>query len=97
MWYRHREPVRKPPALLPSANFGPWSSVRFPSKDARDEFLGEVPALSTGEVQVEVVCVPGEDHTVQVRWRPGQFLRLNDVAYAHGGRLIHPMGRGRGA
>jgi hypothetical protein len=23
-----------------------------------------------------------------VRWRPGQFLRLNDIAYAHGGRIV---------
>jgi hypothetical protein len=28
-----------------------------------------------------------------VRWRPGMFLRLNDIAYAHGGRIIITAGR----
>lgn len=23
-----------------------------------------------------------------IRWRPGQFLGLNDIAYAHGGRIL---------
>jgi len=27
-----------------------------------------------------------------VRWRPGQFLRLNDTAYAHGGKIVVTAG-----
>ncbi len=30
-----------------------------------------------------------------VRWRPGQFLGLNDIAYAHGGRIVVTAGRRR--
>ncbi len=29
-----------------------------------------------------------------VRWRPGKFLGLNDVAYAHGGKIAVMERRG---
>jgi len=32
--------------------------------------------------------MPDDDLGAEVRWRRGQFLRLNDVAYAHGGRIV---------
>jgi hypothetical protein len=32
--------------------------------------------------------MPGDSLGAQVRWRPGRFLRLNDVAYSHGGRIV---------
>jgi hypothetical protein len=32
--------------------------------------------------------MPDEGRSARVRWRPGQFLRLNDVAYTHGGRIV---------
>jgi hypothetical protein len=32
--------------------------------------------------------MPHDGLGAQVRWRPGRFLRLNDVAYAHGGRIV---------
>ena len=31
--------------------------------------------------------MPDENRGALVRWRPGQFLGLNDIAYAHGGRI----------
>ncbi len=34
----------------------------------------------------------GDQLGAQVRWRPGRFLRLNDVAYAHGGRIVVAVG-----
>ncbi|HJQ99906.1 MAG TPA: hypothetical protein VJ826_16445 [Candidatus Polarisedimenticolaceae bacterium] len=32
--------------------------------------------------------MPNESRAAQVRWRPRRFLGLNDIAYAHGGRII---------
>jgi hypothetical protein len=31
--------------------------------------------------------------SAMIRWRPGQFLGLNDIAYAHGGRIAVTAGR----
>ena len=36
---------------------------------------------------VEAKAMPGVASGAWVRWRPGRFLSLNDVAYAHGGRI----------
>jgi hypothetical protein len=32
--------------------------------------------------------MPDDGLGAKVRWRPGRFSRLNDVAYAHGGRIL---------
>ena len=39
--------------------------------------------------------MPHESQAALVRWRPGKFLGLNDVAYAHGGRIIITPTRAR--
>jgi hypothetical protein len=38
--------------------------------------------------------MPDESKGAMVRWRPGYFLDLNDIAYAHGGRIVIPSTRG---
>lgn len=78
--------MRKFPPFAPSAEFGPWTAARFQSREARDRFLCCVAALQRTDVDVNPM--PDEARAAWVRWRPGQFLRLNDVAYAHGGRII---------
>jgi len=32
--------------------------------------------------------MPDDSLGAQARWRPGRFLRLNDVACAYGGRIV---------
>jgi hypothetical protein len=32
--------------------------------------------------------MPDDILGAQVRWRPGHFLGLNDMAYAQGGRIV---------
>jgi hypothetical protein len=81
--------------LAPLVEFGPWTAARFQSHASRDRFLGVFATLETSEV--EVASMPGEDRGALVRWRPGKFLGLNDIAYAHGGRIILPMTRRRRA
>jgi hypothetical protein len=81
--------------LAPPVEFGPWTAARFQSHEGRDQFLGVFATLQTSEV--EVASMPGEGRGALVRWRPGKFLGLNDVAYAHGGRIILPMTRRRRA
>jgi hypothetical protein len=68
------------------ADFGPWTTARFQNEEARDRFLCGVATLEGSEVEVK--SMPDEGRGALVRWRPGQFLSLNDVAYAHGGRII---------
>ena len=79
--------------IPPPPEFGPWSAARFQTEDARDRFLSVVATQQTTEV--EVTPMPHESQAALVRWRPGQFLGLNDVAYANGGRIIIPAMRGR--
>ena len=67
-------------------DWGSWVAARFSSQEARDRFLHTV---GTAEpVQSEAEPMPGEDQGALVRWRSGQFLRLNDIAYTHGGRIV---------
>ena len=75
---------------VPLAELGPWTAARFQSQEARDRFLHVVTTRQTSEVDVEVKPMPDEGRGALVRWRPGQFLGLNDVAYAHGGRITVP-------
>jgi hypothetical protein len=39
--------------------------------------------------------MPDDRLGARARWQPGRFLGLNDVAYAHGGRIV--VGRSKGA
>ncbi len=77
--------IRKPPTDVPLAEFVPWTTARFQTQEARDRFLRAAVTLQTSEIEVEPM--PDESRGALVRWRPGQFLGLNDVAYAHGGRI----------
>jgi hypothetical protein len=88
LWYHVIESPhgRKAPLPVPLADFGSWTAARFQSQEARDRFLCGVAALQRSAVDVK--SMPDEGRGALVRWRPGQFLGLNDVAYAHGGRII---------
>jgi len=66
--------------------WGPWAPVRFQTVDARDEFLLSVAARADSAWAFQAMTEDGRG--AEVRWRPGSFLRLNDVAYAHGGRIV---------
>jgi len=70
--------------LIPA--FVPWTAARFQTEEARDRFLSLVATQPTSEVEVKPM--PEADRGAWVRWRPGQFLDLNDIAYAHGGRIL---------
>ena len=67
------------------AEFVPWAAAHFRTEEARDRFLSVVATLQTSEIEVEPM--PDDNRGAWVRWRPGHFLDLNDVAYAHGGRI----------
>ena len=70
----------------PSIDWGPWRTARFQTEAARDEFVGSVANREDAGWGAEVM--PDDGLGAQVRWRPGRFSRLNDVAYAHGGRIL---------
>jgi hypothetical protein len=44
---------------------------------------------------VEAEPMPNERLSALVRWRPGHFLGLNDIAYSLGGRIAGMQRRGR--
>jgi hypothetical protein len=67
-------------------DFGPWAFAHFQSRGARDEFLDSV-ALAQGSGW-GAEALTGDARGARVRWRRGWFLRLNDLAYAHGGRIV---------
>ncbi len=77
--------MRKP-RPIPLAEFLPWTAAHFPTQEIRDRFLHLVAAtLPAGDVEAEPMA--HEIRGALVRWRPGKFLGLNDVAFAHGGRI----------
>jgi len=77
--------ARRTHERTPRTEMVPWTAAHFPTKDARDRFLEVVATLPADAVEVARV----EEGTVAlVRWRPGRFLGLNDIAYAHGGRIV---------
>jgi hypothetical protein len=82
--------VRKPGPIQLTA-FVPWTAAHFQTQETRDRFLYVAAALPASDVEVEPML--DEVRGAMVRWRPGQFLRLNDIAYAHGGRIV-TAGRG---
>jgi hypothetical protein len=77
--------IRKPPPVDPN-NWGPWSAARFQTEAARDGFLRFVE--NTQDSGWAAQAMPNESCAAQVRWRPQRFLGLNDIAYAHGGRIV---------
>jgi hypothetical protein len=77
--------VRKP-APIPLTDFVPWTTAHFQTQEIRDRFLHVAATLPACDVEVEPML--DEVRGALVRWRPGQFLRLNDIAYAHGGRIV---------
>lgn len=79
---------------IPQPDFVPWTAARFQTEEARDKFLSVVATRQTIEIEVEPM--PGECRGAWVRWRPGQFVGLNDVAYAHGGRIVFSVTRPQG-
>ncbi len=84
---------RKPPKHIPPAEFVPWTTACFQTQEARDRFLRVAATLPASDV--EVGPMPDESRGALVRWRPGKFLGLNDVAYAHGGKIAVMQRRGR--
>jgi len=84
--------MHRKPKPIPLAEFLPWAVAHFQSEEVRDRFLHDAAALSATDVEVEPMR--DEARGALVRWRPGQFLGLNDIAYAHGGRIIVTAGRG---
>jgi hypothetical protein len=46
------------------------------------------PSTNTQECGWRAEAVPDDGRGAQVRWLPRRFLGLNDIAYAHGGRII---------
>ena len=77
--------MRKP-RPIPLAEFLPWTAAHFPTQETRDRFLLLVAAtLPAGDVEVKPMR--HEVRGALVRWRPGKFLLLNDVAYSYGGRI----------
>ena len=80
---------------IPVNEFRPWTAARFASQEARDQFLLVAGTLQPSDVEVQPILDDGRG--AMVRWRSGQFLGLNDVAYAHGGRIILSVPSRRGA
>lgn len=78
--------IRKPKVSGPSIDWRPWAAARFQTEDARDGFVCSVADTQDSGWGAEVM--PDDGLAAQVRWRPGRFLSLNDMAYAHGGRIL---------
>ena len=74
---------RKPPVM--QADFVPWAAAHFQSEETRDRFLREAADIPSYDVETEPM--PDDCRGALVRWRPGKFLNLNDIAYACGGRI----------
>jgi hypothetical protein len=78
--------ARKPPKHIAPPDFVPWTTACFQTTEARDRFLAVAGNLPVNDVEVQPMR--NESKVASVRWRPGKFLGLNDVAYAHGGRIV---------
>lgn len=66
--------------------WGPWTAARFPNEEARDRFFLAVARNVDDMWGAELALEDGLG--AWVRWRPQQFLGLNDIAYANGGRIL---------
>jgi hypothetical protein len=69
-----------------ASDWGPWTAAHFQTEGARNDFLCSV--ANTAESGWAAEAMTADDRSAQVRWRRGGFLRLNDVAHAHGGRIV---------
>jgi hypothetical protein len=78
--------IRKPRVLGPLIDWGPWSVARFQTEQARDGFVFSVANAQDSGWRAEVM--PDDGLGAHASWKPGRFLGLNDVAYAHGGRIV---------
>jgi len=66
-------------------DWGRSTAAHFPDQYDRDRFvLSVTTAVDSGWLAEPML---DDARGAWVRWRPGQFLRLNDVAYAHHGRI----------
>ncbi len=81
------------PMPIPLGEFVPWTTAHFQTQESRDRFLHVAATLPARDVEAEPML--DEVRGALVRWRPGQFLGLNDIAYAHGGRIVVTAGRRR--
>jgi hypothetical protein len=72
---------------IPQADFVPWTAAYFQTRETRDRFLLRVASILPVQ-GVEAEAMVDQCRGARVRWRPGKFLGLNDVAYAHGGRIF---------
>jgi hypothetical protein len=78
--------LKKPHVGETSNDWGPWATARFQTERARDDFLCSV--AHTADSGWGAEAMTADVRGAQVRWCRGRFLRLNDVAYAHGGRIV---------
>ena len=87
-WYCKRRSVTPEEGAMrdPFYGWGPWTIASFSSQDARDSFLRAATSLEPGGEEAEPML--DEARGAWVRWRPGHFFGLNDIAYAHGGRIV---------
>jgi hypothetical protein len=85
--------VRKPFVKIPSDEWGPWIAAHFQNQEARDRFVLYVATAEGNGCAAEPAN--GDSRGAWVRWRPGRFLGLNDIAYAHGGRIVANVGHRR--
>jgi hypothetical protein len=88
----YRRPNYRKPKPISVSEFTPWAPAHFRTQETRNQFLDLAATLS--ECDVEVEPMPDKNRGARVRWRSGQFLALNDLAYAHGGRIIVMQRRG---
>ena len=51
-------------------------------------FFGLSPVAHAQDSGWGAEALTGDVRGARVRWRRGGFLRLNDLAYAHGGRIV---------
>jgi hypothetical protein len=67
---------------------GGWAAptvARFPDQRSRDGFVCSVAASKDSAWEVKPSA--GDGRVAWVHWRAGHFLSLNDLAYAHHGRI----------
>ena len=66
-------------------DWGPWTAAHFPTQEARDRFLLAMASNVNDRWGTELAL---DGLGAWVRWREGHFFVLNDMAYAHRGRIV---------